>query len=115
MPRPLKLSATAPYAVISTIEQLGKRIRLARQRRRLKLRDLAAKAGVAYDTARAVERGNVATGVGAYAALAWALGLEREFAALLDPDRDTEGLTLERARTPSRVRESSRDDFKDDF
>lgn len=115
MPRRLRLSHTAPYAVTSTISELGKRIRLARHRRRIKLRDLAARAGVAYDTARAVERGHLATGIGAYVALAWALGLERDFAVLLDPDRDSEGLALERARTPLRVRDSLTNELQDVF
>jgi transcriptional regulator with XRE-family HTH domain len=115
MPRPLNVSNTAPYAVASIATAIGQRIRLARQRRRVKLRDLAARAGVAYETARAVERGSLATGIGAYLATAWALGLEREFATVLEPERDVEGLALERARTPMRVRTSRRNDLDNDF
>jgi hypothetical protein len=50
-----------------------------------------AAAGVNHKTAAAVEAGNLMTGIGAYLALIWALGLEREMASLLDPDRDEEG------------------------
>jgi hypothetical protein len=44
------------------------------------------------------------TGIGAYLALIWALGLEREMASFLDPDHDAEGKQLELARTPKRAR-----------
>jgi len=53
---------------------------------------------------RAVEAGSLLTGLGAYIAAIWALGLEREFATFLDPDRDTEGKQLELSRTPQRAR-----------
>lgn len=48
------------------------------KRRRLTLRELASKAGISYDTARAVEAGNLQTGLGAYLAMLWAMGLESE-------------------------------------
>jgi transcriptional regulator with XRE-family HTH domain len=107
MPRRLAFAETAPHAVQSAAAELGARIRLARKRRSLTLREAAAKAGIAYDTARAVERGNLMTGLGAYLALIWALGLEAEFARFLDPDRDEEGKQLDRARMPQRVRHRS--------
>lgn len=104
MPRALFFAETAPRAVQTAAAELGARLRLARKRRGLTLREIARKAGIAYDTARAVERGNLLTGLGAYLALVWALGLEAELAGFLDPDRDEEGKQLERARMPERVR-----------
>jgi transcriptional regulator with XRE-family HTH domain len=104
MPRPLTFAATAPAAVLDGGRELGRRVRLARIRRRIPLRELASRAGVSYDTARAVEAGKLLTGLGAYLALIWALGLEREFAHLLDPDADIEGKQLELARSPERAR-----------
>jgi transcriptional regulator with XRE-family HTH domain len=95
---------SAPNAVAQGAVLLGARIRHARKRRALTLRELAAKAGVAYDTARAVEKGNLMTGIGAYFALIWAMGLENEFMKFVDPERDTEGKLLEQARLPERVR-----------
>ena len=97
-------AATAPAAVLDAGRELGQRARLARIRRRITVRERASRAGVSYDTARAVEAGNLSTGLGAYLALIWALGLERGFAHLLDPDADIEGKQLELARTPERVR-----------
>jgi len=97
-------AATAPAAVEAAARTLGMRIRLARTRRRIPLRHLAERAGVNHKTAAAVESGNLLTGIGAYLALIWALGLEREMASFLDPDHDAEGKQLELARTPKRAR-----------
>jgi transcriptional regulator with XRE-family HTH domain len=96
MPRPLQLNDTA--------QRIGERLTLARKRRRLTLRELASKAGIGYDTARAVEAGNLQTGLGAYLAVLWAMGLESEIQAFADPERDAEGKQLELTRMPQRVR-----------
>ena len=74
---------------------------------------MAAKAGIAYDTARAVESGNIQTGFGAYLAHAWAMGLDNKFSELLKPEDDTEGGALEIVNLPKRVRHISTSD--DDF
>lgn len=103
MPKPLAFAATAP-AVLEAGRELGRRVRLARVRRRIALRELALRAGISYDTARAVETGNLATGFGAYVAVIRALGLESQLAGLLIPDSDVEGKQLELARTPKRAR-----------
>jgi len=97
-------AATAPAAVEEAARTLGSRIRLARTRRRISLRELARRAGVNHKTASAVEAGNLLTGIGAYLALIWTLGLEQEMAKLLDPDHDEEGKQLDLARTPKRAR-----------
>lgn len=97
-------AATAPAAVQEASQRLGARIRLARIRRRVTLRELAKRAGMNQKTAAAVEGGSLLTGIGAYLALIWALGLERDLAKLLDPDHDEEGKQLELARTPRRAR-----------
>jgi transcriptional regulator with XRE-family HTH domain len=97
-------TATAPAAVAQVARTVGLRIRLARTRRRIPLRELAERAGLNHKTAAAVESGSLATGIGAYLALIWALGLESEVAGLLHPDHDEEGKQLEIARTPQRAR-----------
>jgi len=104
MPRPLQLGTTAPFVVKDGAQRIGERLSTARKRRRLTLRELAAKAGISYDTARAVEAGNLQTGLGAYLAVLWAMGLESEIHAFADPERDDEGKQLEASRTPQRVR-----------
>lgn len=104
MPRALQLSVTAPYVVKDGAQRIGERLRVARKRRRLTLRELASKAGIGYDTARAVEAGNLQTGLGAYLAMLWAMGLDAEIDAFADPERDHEGKQLEASRLPQRVR-----------
>ena len=104
MPRPLQLNETAPFAVKNGAQRIGERLTLARKRRRLTVRELASKAGISYDTARAVEAGNLQTGLGAYLAMLWAMGLECEIQAFVDPERDDEGKQLELTRLPQRVR-----------
>ena len=104
MPRPLQLNETAPFAVKNGAQHIGERLALARKRRRLTVRELASKAGISYDTARAVEAGNLQTGLGATLAVLWAMGLESEIQAFVDPERDDEGKRLELTRLPQRVR-----------
>lgn len=104
MPRPLQINETAPFAVKEGARLVGERLALARRRRRLTLRELAAKAGISYDTARAAEAGKLQTGLGAYLAMLWAMGLESEIQSLADSERDGEGKQLEVARMPRRVR-----------
>ncbi|HZV92082.1 MAG TPA: hypothetical protein VFF72_02630 [Caldimonas sp.] len=106
MPRPLQFGDTAPYAVKGGALRLGERLTLARKRRRLTLRELAAKAGISYDTARATEAGNLQTGLGAYLAMLWAMGLESEIDGLADPDHDQTGKQLDLSRQPRRVTHS---------
>ena len=104
MPRLLQLNETAPFSVKNGAKRIGTHLALARKRRRLTLRELAAKAGISYDTARAVEAGNLQTGLGATLAVLWAMGLESEIDAFVNPDRDAEGKQLEIACMPQRVR-----------
>jgi transcriptional regulator with XRE-family HTH domain len=114
MPRSLQFAQAAPFAVKEGAQRISQRLTLARKRRRLTLRELASKAGISYDTARAVEAGNLQTGFGAYLAVLWAMGLESEIQAFADPERDEEGRQLELARLPKRVRHSS-EQFHDEF
>ncbi len=108
MPRPLQFAATAPAAINQAARELGRRVKLARVRRRLSQRELASRSGISYVTMRAVEAGNLLTGLGAYLAAIWALGLERELATLMDPDNDAEGKQLELSRAAGRARDGTR-------
>lgn len=96
-------SAAVPSAVGVALRTLGANIALARRRRRLRQRDLAARAGVSLMTIVRVEKGHPTTAIGTYFAALWALGLDREIAGIAAPERDLEGVTLERARLPGRA------------
>ena len=104
MPKQNLNRGTLPVAVGSALEQFGKNLALARTRRGLRRGDLARKTGLAIGTLRRIEEGSPTTAISAYFAVLWALGLEREFDSLAAPERDEEGLALERARAPKRVR-----------
>jgi len=104
MPRRNVNEATAPAAVVEAVAKLGQDIATARVRRQLREDDLAAKAGINRITLRRVEAGALGTGIGAYAAVLWALGLHGDLAQVAAPERDLEGQTLEAARRGERVR-----------
>lgn len=75
--------------------------------------DLAARAGISRTTLRRIEEGELGTGIGAYAAVLWALGLDGQLAAVARPETDVEGQTLEAARRGERVRRVR--ELSDDF
>lgn len=95
---------SAPEAVARAVAEVGRNIAIARVRRRLREEDLAAKAGISRLTLRRVEAGALGTGIGAYVAVLWALGLDGDIANLASPSRDAEGQTLEAAHRGERVR-----------
>lgn len=97
-----------PAAVEQVLAQLGRNIATARLRRQWRQADLAQKAGITRATLIAVEHGRVGTGIGAYAAALWALGMHDQLGQVAAPDRDVEGVTLEAARLGTRARPSTR-------
>jgi transcriptional regulator with XRE-family HTH domain len=111
--RQITYTHAAPAAVESAVAQLGANIATARLRRRLRQEDLAEKAGITRATLAAIEHGKLGTGIGAYVAVLWALGLHGDVAELAGPERDVEGATLEAARLVDRARQST--SLDDDF
>jgi transcriptional regulator with XRE-family HTH domain len=104
MPKRNITDESAPGAVVDTVARLGRNIATARIRRELREEDLAAKAGITRTTLRRVEAGALGTGIGAYVAVLWALGLHHDMGEVASPERDMEGQTLEAARRGQRVR-----------
>jgi len=102
-----------PAAVERVVAELGANIATARLRRRWPQKVLAEKAGITRPTLVAIEQGKPGTGIGAYVAVLWALGLHEDVAQLAAHERDLEGRTLEAARLPERARPSTR--LSDDF
>lgn len=99
--------------VDNVVARLGAYLATARVRRGWRQQDLAKKAGVATLTLQHVESGRPGTGVGAYAAALWALGLLPQLEAVARPESDLEGLTLDLARRGNRAPVAGRLD--DDF
>lgn len=102
-----------PAAADHALKELGRNIMTARLRRGWRQQDLAVRAGITRRTLFSVEHGAPGTGIGAYVAVLWALGLHHDVAQLAAPDRDAEGATLEAARQGKRARppRSLDDDF----
>ena len=104
---------SAPAAVVDVVREVGANITTARLRRRMTLEALAAKAGIAKETAARVEAGRVTTAIGAYTAVLWALGLHHRLGDVGAPEADHEGATLAAARLGQRARPAKvlSDDF----
>ena len=82
MSRSVDVSKLSPEAAAQA-QSLGARIRIARQRRGLRVEDVAEKAQISKKTVEAVEKGSVTTSLGAYLAVLSCMSLGNE----LDLDR----------------------------
>ena len=102
-----------PGAVAETLTQLGRRIRIARLRRRLTQLEVATRIGVSRFVVADLEKGKPSTGIAAYLGALWVLGLLEQMDDVADPMHDHEGILLERARGPQRG--STRRALDDDF
>ncbi len=100
-------------ATQDAITLMGSHIETARLRRGWRQQDLARRSGVSLNTIRNVESGAPGTGIAAYAAALWALGLLDQLAEVAQPNRDREGETLAAARLGNRASLTARLD--DDF
>src|SRR3546814_20342793 len=91
---------TPPAAVEMALKYLGRNIRTARLRRKLRIEDVAEKMGASRYTVADLEEGKPGTSAAAYFGALWALGLLDQARDLAAPDRAEEGKTLESARQP---------------
>ncbi len=113
MPRVSKISEAPPAAVAQALSRLGRNIRTARLRRRLPRTELAERIGISRFVLADIENGKPTTSIAAYMGALWALGLIGDMRYVADPDRDEEGKTLERARSPRTA--PKRGTLDDDF
>jgi transcriptional regulator with XRE-family HTH domain len=96
-----RITETPPAAVEQALKRLGRNIRTARLRRKLRIEDVADRLGASRYTVADLERGKPGTSIAAYAGALWALGLLDHMSELADPERDEEGKALENARSPT--------------
>jgi len=113
MTRISKISEAPPAAVEEALVRLGRNIRTARLRRRLTREDLAGRIGISRQVLAQIEKGKPTTAIAAYLGALWALGLLNQLRDVADPDRDEEGKTLERVRSPKAA--PKRRKIDDDF
>lgn len=103
MSRSSGITTAPPAEVEEAIRRLGRNLRTARLRRRLRIEDVADRIGASRFTVADLERGKVSTSMAAYAGALWALGLLPQMAVVADPDSDEEGKVLEDARRPTQA------------
>jgi transcriptional regulator with XRE-family HTH domain len=72
-----KTSALLPSSELR-LQQLGERLQLARQRRRLTAKQVAERAGMTVVTLRSLERGSPGVTMGAYLSVMQVLGLDQD-------------------------------------
>lgn len=94
------IAKSPPAAVEKTLCQLGRNIRTARLRRKLRLEDLAQRVGTSRYVMSDIEKGKPTTAIASYIGALWALGLLEEMQFVADPDHDTEGKILEKVHSP---------------
>src|SRR5262245_46991043 len=99
---PRKVAALLP-STEALLQQLGERLRLARQRRRLSAKQVAARGGMAPMTLRSLERGGSGVTIGAYAAVMQVLGLEKDIELLAKDDPTGRALQDARLSSPRKV------------
>jgi hypothetical protein len=84
--------------------KLGADVALARRKRNLTTMMMAERLGVAKSTYLKVEKGDPTVAMGTYAMAFFVLGFGEVLGEVLDARRDDQGLLLDAARMPRRVR-----------
>lgn len=93
-----------PAPVRRSLAKLGADLAIARRKRKLTVRMMAERAGVAKATYLKVEKGDPTVSMGVYAMVLFVLGLADALTDLADVRRDDTGLLLDADRLPKRVR-----------
>ena len=86
------------------IKQLGMDLQIARKKRRLAQRDMAARMGVSVDTIGRLEKGDPGISLGTLSMAFLVLGSLNRFSEVMDPGSDDIGLLSEQQALPQRVR-----------
>jgi transcriptional regulator with XRE-family HTH domain len=100
------LQKAPPYPVEQALKRLGENLRTARIRRRMTIADVAERIGTGPRAVMDAEKGKPSTGIVVYAGLLWLYDLMGSLEEMADPLKDKEGLALQSARAPTRVRKS---------
>jgi transcriptional regulator with XRE-family HTH domain len=93
-----------PPGLRRSLTKFGKDLARARRKRRLTAGMMAERIGVAKSTYARMEKGDPAVAMGAYAMALFVLGFGEALGDLVDARNDEQGLLLDEARLPQRVR-----------
>lgn len=98
-----------PREVLKQLEELGRRVHIARIRRRLSTEELAQACGIGRRTLYRIEKGEPGIAMGTFLSVLWKLALLDTLVDVADPDADEHGKILEAASRPQRVRTPATD------
>ena len=104
MSRAPKLTREMPPAITKTLSALGANLRLARERRGMTIRDLAAQLNASVPTIISLERGEASVSMAIYAAALLFYERLEWLPDLVDPQFDREALRIELAGIRPRSR-----------
>lgn len=93
-----------PAGLRRSLSKFGHDLGVARRKRQLTMGMMAERTGLAKSTYARLEKGDPAVAMGAYAMALFVLGFGEAFGNLIDARRDEDGLLLDEARLPKRVR-----------
>jgi transcriptional regulator with XRE-family HTH domain len=93
-----------PAGLRRSLSKFGHDLSVARRKRHLTMGMMAERTGLAKSTYARLEKGDPAVAMGAYAMALFVLGFGEAFRDLTDARRDEDGLLLDEARLPKRVR-----------
>lgn len=102
-------SPPLPLEVQQAVTELGKRVRIARIRRRMSQDELAAASSIGRRTLYRIETGEPGIALGTLLSVLWKLGLLDSVSGVANPDQDEHGKILEAAQRPRRVRATAPD------
>jgi DNA-binding XRE family transcriptional regulator len=98
------VSDILPIKARRALAKLGGDIATARRKRSLTSAMMAERLGVAPSTYLKIEKGDPSVAMAAYSMALFVLGFDDALADLIDPSKDIQGLMLDDARLPKRVR-----------
>jgi transcriptional regulator with XRE-family HTH domain len=98
------VSDILPSTVRTSLTKLGEDITLARKKRAYTVAMMAERLGISKSTYQRLERGDPTVAMGAYAMALFVLGFDAALRDAADPSKDEQGLLLDAARLPKRIR-----------
>jgi len=106
---------TLPAIALEQLKKLGQDIAVARKRRRMSMREMAARMMVNLKTVQRLEKGDPAVGVGIVMTALWILGMHRRLGEMVTPESDKTGLQEDINNLPRDFRKARKPRDKYDF
>lgn len=103
MAKATRAHLSLPAPARDGLAQLGRDLSLARRRRRIPVRRMAARMRVSPTTVTRLERGDPGVSLGVLMTALWLLGMQDRLATLVAPETDAVGQRASLAAAPRRV------------